>query len=179
MEFVTLNGTYRGYLQTTDQATFPETAAWPDSNIEAADVVAKILGVVYGGTKTVTQQTDIGLHLITIDCTGVEAGTVIELSGEYYIDLIRYVWSEQLFVGINSSTIDDASEIITAFKADADFGTAGLLLDAKRARQFDKNRRTIDVLGDTQWRYTVYEDDATTVAYQVDFNPATGAKAVV
>jgi hypothetical protein len=72
-----------------------------------------------------------------------------------------------------------AAEILAAFKADPEFGTSGLLLDAKRARQFDKNRRTIEVLGDTQWRYTVYEDDATTVAYRVDFNPATGAKAVV
>ena len=71
------------------------------------------------------------------------------------------------------------AQIITALKADADFGTTGLLLDAKRARQFDKNRRTIEVLGDTQWRYTVYEDDAVTVAYRVDFNPLTGAKAVV
>lgn len=87
---------------------------------------------------------------------------------------------------LNASATYDAesiesssSDIVAELKADSDFGTAGLLLDAKRARQFDKNRRTVDVLGDTQWRYTVYEDDGTTVAYQVDFNPATGAKAVV
>jgi hypothetical protein len=72
-----------------------------------------------------------------------------------------------------------AADVLAALKADADFGTAGLLLDAKRVRQFDKNRRTTDVLGDTQWRYTIYEDDGTTVAYRVDFNPATGAKSVV
>jgi hypothetical protein len=83
------------------------------------------------------------------------------------------------FFDVSDGGGDSAATILAAFKADADFGTTGLLLDAKRARQFDKNRRTIEVLGDTQWRYTVYEDDATTVAYRVDFNPLTGAKAVV
>jgi len=77
------------------------------------------------------------------------------------------------------SIADIKSDVVTALKADPDFGTAGLLRNAKRARQFDANRRTIEVLGDTQWRYTLFEDDAVTVAYQVDFNPLTGAKAVV
>ena len=79
----------------------------------------------------------------------------------------------------SESITASSSDVVTTLKADADFGTAGLLLDAKRTRQFDQNRRTVDVLGDTQWRYTVYEDDGTTVAYQVDFNPVTGEKAVV
>jgi hypothetical protein len=72
-----------------------------------------------------------------------------------------------------------AEAILVELKADADFGTTGLLLDAKRARQFDSNRRTHETLSSTQVRYTVYEDDAVTVAYVVDFNPLTGAKSVV
>jgi hypothetical protein len=51
--------------------------------------------------------------------------------------------------------------------------------DARLARQFNFNRRDIEKLSPTQWRYTVYEDDASTVAYVVDFNPTNGAKAVV
>ena len=72
-----------------------------------------------------------------------------------------------------------AAEIVAAIKADPVIGTTGIVLDAKRTRQFDSNRREVAVLSATQWRYTVYEDDGTTIAYRVDFNPTTGAKAVV
>ena len=71
------------------------------------------------------------------------------------------------------------SDIVQAIKDDAELGTAGLLLDAKRARQFDTNLRTRDVISETQWRYTVYEDDAVTLGFQMDFNPLTGEKAIV
>lgn len=52
-------------------------------------------------------------------------------------------------------------------------------LDAKKARQFQTNKRDLEVLGSTQWRYTVYEDDGTTPAYQTDYDPTTGEKEAV
>ena len=50
----------------------------------------------------------------------------------------------------------------------------GLTPDAKKARQFITNDRTREVLSATQWRYTILEDDGSTTAFRVDFNPVTG-----
>lgn len=52
-------------------------------------------------------------------------------------------------------------------------------LEAKRARQWNVNKRTVQVLGENQWRYTVYEDDQITPGYRVDYDPETGNKSVV
>lgn len=149
MEFVRQDGTIRLYLLTTDQATFPETAAWPDDNIEAADVIAKIAGTVYGGTKTVTQQTDVGLHLITVDCDGVASGSVVELSGEYYIDSVRYAWSEQVFVD-PSVAIQQIAEADQRFLLDSgvyklvvyEKGTTTEILTRKNIKQLDGTNMT-------------------------------------
>jgi len=144
MEFVRQDGTIRLFLLTTDQALFPEVGAWPDDNIEAADVIAKIAGTVYGGTKTVTQQADVGLHLITLDCTGVASGSVIELSGEYFIDSVRYAWSEQVFVdpsvAIQSIAEADQRFILSSgiYKlAVYEKGTATEILTRKNIKQLD------------------------------------------
>ncbi len=144
MEFVRQDGTVRLFLLTTDQALFPEVGAWPDDNIEAADVIAKIAGTVYGGTKTVTQQTDIGLHLITLDCDGVASGSVIELSGEYYIDSVRYAWSEQVFVDPSVAVQDSIdSDWTTVFEDDVwkgrttKRGTSTLVIPDKTLKQSD------------------------------------------
>lgn len=75
-------------------------------------------------------------------------------------------------VGTNAATA--ATQATTA----ATQATAAAL-DSKKARQFDSNRRDLEVVSSTQWRYTVYEDDGTTQSYQIDYDPTTGAKSAV
>jgi len=149
MEFVKQDGIYRGILLTTDQATFPETAAWPDDNIEAADVIAKIAGAVYGGTKTVTQGSDVGQHIITLDCDSVASGSVIELSGEYYIDLIRYTWSAEVYVSADAA-VQAIAEADQRFVLDTGIyklavyekGTATEILTRKNIKQLNGSNMT-------------------------------------
>jgi len=156
MEYVQKDGIYRGILLTADRTSIPEQSAWPDDDIVIGDVVATIAGVIYAGTKTVTKQAEIGKHIITLDCTGVPAGSVIEISGEYYIDSIRYWWAAEIYV---------SADVVAA---------TGASPDAKKARQFITNDRTREVVSATQWRYTILEDDGSTTAFRVDFNPVTG-----
>lgn len=149
MEFVKLNGTYRGVLYTTDQSSYPETAAWPDDDIEAADVTATVDGASYGGTKTVTKQSEIGLHVITLDCSGVSSGSIIQLSGEYYIDLVRYYWQTQIFVD-PSVAIQEVAEADQRFVLDSGVyklavyrkGTATELLTRKNIKQLNGSNMT-------------------------------------
>jgi len=82
-------------------------------------------------------------------------------------------------VNTGGLTPEGEAALIQAIKDDPELGTDGLLLDAKRARQFDTNLRTVSVISATQWRYTVYEDDGVTIGFQMDFNPTTGEKAIV
>lgn len=101
MENVKLNGTYRGILLTADLSATPNEAAWPDDDIVAGDLTATIAGSAYAGTKTITKSAvagETGKHTITLDCTGVASGSMIELSGEYYIDSVRYYFATEIFV---------------------------------------------------------------------------------
>lgn len=101
MENVKLNGTYRGVLLTADLTTTPNEAAWPDDDIIAGDLTVTIAGVVYAGAKAITKSAvagETGKHTITLDCTGVAAGAMIELSGEYYIDSVRYYFATEIYV---------------------------------------------------------------------------------
>jgi len=144
MEFVKQNGVYRGVLLTTDQAVQPEVAAWPDDNIEEADVIATIAGEPYGGTKTVEPASEVGQHIITLDCSGVAAGSVIQISGEYYIDLIRYTWAEEIYVSADVA-VQAIAEADQRFVLDGgvyklavyEKGTATEILTRKNIKQLD------------------------------------------
>jgi hypothetical protein len=116
---------------------------------------------------------------VAVNLTDAGTGTMVYVATSQRSKANDVVLGTIPIVNAGELTPEGEAALIAALKADADFGTAGLLLDAKRARQFDSNRRTHETLGATQIRYTVYEDDAVTVAYVVDFNPLTGAKAVV
>ena len=75
------------------------------------------------------------------------------------------------FVGSGSSGPTTA-EIVAAINADATQTAARTA--ALQAAKFNKNKRTRLVVSATQWRYSCYDDDETTVLYQMDFNPQTG-----
>ena len=68
-----------------------------------------------------------------------------------------------------------AEEIVAAIKADPVIGIDGVVKDARETAEFHRNRREIEVISATQWRYSIYRDDQTTVSYRLDFNPTTAS----
>lgn len=74
---------------------------------------------------------------------------------------------------------DTAEATLRTNAATAATQATAAAVNAKQARQFFTNKRTRTVLTTRQWRYTVYEDDGTTEAFEVDFDPVTGNMAMV
>lgn len=147
MENVKLNGTYRGILLTADLSVTPNEAAWPDDDIVAGDLTVTIAGVVYAGAKAITKSAvagETGKHTITLDCTGVAAGAMIELSGEYYIDSVRYYFATEIYVDAGPA-IQKIAEADQRFLLDGgiyklvvyDKGTSTEILDRKNIKQLD------------------------------------------
>jgi len=123
MEYVKLNGVYRSVLLTADLTTTPNEAAWPDTDIIASDISVSISGAPYLGNKTITKSVvvgETGKHTITLDCTGLAAGTIIELSGAYLIDSVRYYFATEIYVDAGSET-DKIPRLPTSINGGADF----------------------------------------------------------
>lgn len=138
MEYVKLNGMYRGILLTADLTTTPNEAAWPDADIVSGDLTVTVGGVTHPGSKSITKSAvsgETGKHTIVIDCNGVAEGLTIELSGAYYIDSVRYYFAAEIYVSSSTALTGEAEDslaetILAAFLADSDFGVAGLIADA-------------------------------------------------
>lgn len=101
----------------------------------------------------------------------VEAASATQVSAEYLVSN-----SDAILARLSSSMTDSGGGV---YRFTVSALANAPVADAKKARQFITNKRTLEVLSATQWRYDVYEDDGTTVAYQTDYDPTTGEKAVV
>lgn len=152
MQIVKLNGIYVGEMTTVNKAALPELATWPDSVILAASLSVKVNGVNHLGTKTITRSViagETGKHTITIDCAGVAAGSMIELSGEYYIDSVRYYFATEIYVEA-SPTIQKIAEADQRFLLDGgvyklvvyETGTETEILTRKNIKQLDGTNMT-------------------------------------
>lgn len=141
MEFVSVDGTYRGILQTLDAS---DEATWPDIDIASSHLAATKEGAAFGGAITVTENTTVGEHTITLDATGAVAGEYLQLTGEYYVDGIRYYFSEEIYVDAGP-TIQKIAEADQRFLLDGgvyklvvyEKGTATEILTRKNIKQLD------------------------------------------
>jgi hypothetical protein len=147
MEHVKVDGMYRGVLLTADLTSTPSEAAWPDDDILAGDLSVTISGVDYGGSKSITKSAiagQTGKHTIVIDLDGVSAGTMLELSGEYYIDSVRYFFTTEIYVDA-SPAIQAIAEADQRFVLDAGIyrlavyekGTSTEILARKNIKQLN------------------------------------------
>jgi len=103
MNPVKIDGTYRDSLLTLNASN---VADWPDIDIVAGHLSATKNGSAFAGTIAVSKATETGVHTVTLDATGAVAGDYLQLSGEYYVDSIRYYFSSEIYVDAGSAIQD-------------------------------------------------------------------------
>lgn len=112
---------------------------------------------------------------------GLQSISITEaLVGEFYayaydsLGDIAYQGYVVLADDTGTYRIEDSLSVITA----ATQATAAAL-DAEKSRQFITNKRTREVLGPRQIRYTIRNDDDSADAFSIDYDPQTGNIATV
>lgn len=98
MDYVQVDGVYRTSLLTVDNQVYPGTASFPDAPLDEDSVNVTVGGIAASLPVVLTTEAETGLHTITVDCSGVDAGAYVEISGEYEVDSVRYIWSSVVFV---------------------------------------------------------------------------------